>query len=184
MKLHLACGDIYLWGYQNIDIGGLFATECTPELVEANMTTLDNYFKYPFGSPRRPVIMDHHMDLTEPWCYGDEVASEIVMISAFEHVTRQNAIHIVKEVSRVLKHGGKFIVDFPDIRKDYELYYDSDPEFFMELVYCNHKNEYSVHRWGYTPDTFRSLWGDQFIVEEKSIVEHAYPMTGMVVTKQ
>jgi predicted SAM-dependent methyltransferase len=184
MKLHLACGDVYLLEYHNIDIGGDLVNDCTQEEIELNATTLDNYFKFSFGSERRPIIADKHIDLLCTWEIADESAEEIVMISCFEHFYPTEISHIMNEVQRVLMPGGRFIVDFPDLKEQFLQYYESDPEFYMELVYCNHKDEYSVHHWGYTPETFANLWPDNYIIEERIIVKHDYPMHGMVVTKE
>ena len=169
--------------YTNIDIEGTSVRYCTEKEIKRNITILDKYFTRPFGTPRGSIIVDRKMDLLKKWDYKTNSVEEIVMISVFEHFSKQEAFHIVNEIKRVLQHGGKLIVDFPDIKKDISLYYDKNPEFLMELIYCNHKNKYSVHHWGYTPSTFRKLWGNGFIVEQKTIVKHAYPTIGMVVTK-
>lgn len=191
MKIHLACGDVYLDGYINIDIGGVYSDNVGEEELNKNLTTLDKYFKYPFiedkekrQANRRPIIVDRMANILEEWNFEDESLDEIVMISCFEHFYPQDALRILDEVKRTLKKGGKWIVDFPDIKKQVELYYDVAPEFCMELIYCNHKNKFSIHHWGYTEKSFAKLFDkDKFKVEFKTIVEHAYPMIGAVVTK-
>lgn len=194
LKLHVACGDVYLTSNEpdvrwvNIDVDGVYAFDVEQNIIDANKTTIDKYFKYKFEQDinkriRRPVIVDKKMNLAGRWDYINDSVDEVVMISAFEHFYQKDAVHIVKEVSRVLKSGGKFIVDFPDLEKQFKKYFYSNPEFYMELVYCNHKNVYSVHHWGYTPKTFKNLWGSDFKVKKKTLVKHDYPMIGMVVTK-
>ena len=182
MKLHLACGDVYLKGYENIDIDGKLVSEVSKKELEANSTTLDNYFKYKFGAPRRDIITDVKMDLLKSWNYADKSIDEIVMISCIEHFTLDEAGKIIQEIKRVLKPGGKLLIDFPDIWKSILKYYGKDPEFCIKLIYCNHKNEYSAHKWGYTKDTFRELIGggkDWDKVIFRNIVNHDYPMQGV-----
>ena len=121
--------------------------------------------------------------MRDPWPYQDRSFDEIVMISALEHFTLEEAKHIVSEVRRVLRHGGKWIVDFPDIEMTVKLFKD-DPEFMIRLIYGSYKNSHCVHKWGYTHKTFLKLigpcWSDVFF---SKVVEHDYPMIGAVVVK-
>ncbi|KKN19669.1 hypothetical protein LCGC14_0943370 [marine sediment metagenome] len=183
LKLHIACGDVHLNGYVNIDTQGLIASNLGD--YNPNKTTLEDYFKYPFGSPRREVIIDKRMDILQPWDFKDDSADEVVMISAIEHFTKTQGKFIVSEIKRVLKSGSRLVIDFPDLKKDIDLYYDKNPEFLMELVYCNQKDEYSVHHWGYTKQTIIKLLGEGWeTIEFKSIVKHNYPMVGIIATKK
>ena len=182
MKLHLCCGDVYLEGYTNIDIDGTLSTDITNN---QNLTTLNNYYKYNFkqDSPR-PFIIDERMSILESWYMKDESVDEVVLISAIEHFTKKQAMFIISEVKRVLKDGGQFIFDFPDIVKDVENYAQSDPEFLMELIYCNHKNQYSIHNWGYTFQTASQLLGEGWkCIDNTTVVRHDYPMTGIVAVR-
>ena len=183
MKLHLGCGDIYLKDYINVDINGKYVLQCNSDEIERNATTLDKYFKYTFGSERRNIILDKKMDLLKKWDFANESVDEIVMVSVIEHVSHKDAKFIVNEIQRVLKVSGKVLIDFPDLKNQFLKYYETNPEFYMELVYCNYKNEFSIHRWGYTEETFKKLFGDRFSYNFRSIVNHDYPMIGCEVTK-
>jgi SAM-dependent methyltransferase len=183
MKLHLGCGDIYLKGYVNVDAQGIMASKVSMGELLLNMTTLDKYFKYPFGSPRREVIVDSKMFLNHPWYQVGGTVDHIVMISCLEHFTKSEGEFIISEVKRVLVTGGTFIVSVPDIKRQVEMFYDSKPDWCMELIYCNGKNEYSLHKWGYTDDTFRALWNDNYKVEKIDLIKHEYPMLQYQVTK-
>lgn len=181
-KLHICCGDVYLLDYLNVDIKGEYAT--TPGLVNLNLTVLSNYYKHSFGTPRRDVVVDGKLDVVDNWAVLDGSVEEVVMISSIEHFTKTEAEFIVSEVRRVLKAGGRFVVDFPDLRESVRLYYERDPEFLMRLIYCNRKDKYSAHRWGYTENTFRQLLGDGWKrVRNQEIVKHAYPMISIVAIK-
>ena len=173
-KLHVCCGDVYLKGYVNVDIKG---TPVEDVADNPNLTTLSRYFKYPFGSPRREVIIDKRMDVMEPWDFEDSSIDEIVMISSIEHFTRKQAEFIISEVKRILKFNGVFVFDFPDIKKDLEQYYENNTDFLMTLIYCNQKDKYSAHRWGYTKETIKGLLGEGWKdIEFKEVVKHDYPM--------
>ena len=187
MKLHWCCGDIYLDGYINMDVVGIERDKAL--YPDINDTTLEHYYKRPFNEEfskreRKGFVVDRIENILRPWPFGFEEVDEIVMISCIEHFSKFDALIILSEVKRVLKRGGRFIVDFPDIRKNIGLYYNIDPDFMMELIYCNGKDARSVHKWGYTAKSFTALWEiGKFVVGEKRIVKHDYPMIGMEVTK-
>lgn len=198
LKLHLCCGDIYLERYLNCDISGYVITEFEGRKIlvneenhviefeyNPNETTLDKYFKYPFGSVPRRFILDKRMNILEKWPWKDSSVDEIVLISAIEHFNPRTELpHIIKEINRVIKIGGKLIVDWPDIKKQVEMYYESDPEMMLELLYCNHKNQYSIHHWGFTEETFKAFLGRNWSYEFKEVVQHAYPMMGCETIKK
>jgi len=186
-KLHLCCGDVYLKGYENLDIQGTLVEKASPEAIAGNETTLEKYFKYNFGSPRRDVIVDGFLNLNLPWDgIEDDTIDEIVMVSSIEHFTLQEAEFIMEECKRVLKSGGVLKIDFPDVIASIDRYIDERPDFAMQLIYCNHKNEYSVHKWGYVPETFLELLGEGWEDTQfgaNSIVKHDYPMIGFTARR-
>lgn len=182
-RLHICCGDIYLTGFCNIDVQGTYAKDLKTE--NPNKTLLNNYFAYPFGSPRRGIIVDKKMDILLPWTIGDNSVEEVVMISAIEHFRKSQAYFIISEIKRVLRPGGRFIFDFPNIKKQVELYYDTNPEFCMTLLYCNQKDEFSIHHWGYTEKSILSLLGNGWkSIEFKQVVKHSYPMIPVIAIKE
>jgi len=182
-KLHIGCGDILLLGYINCDIDGKLVSESSKEEIEANTTQLSNYFKYPFGSPRRNIIIDKRMNLLKPWNFKDNSIDEIIMISCFEHFSEKEGLNIIKEMKRILKVNGRIIIDVPDLKGTINQYIDKNPKWAITLIYCNGKNPYSFHRFGYTKETFKELWDSNYKVEEKTIVSHDYPILSFLITK-
>lgn len=185
MKLHWCCGSTYLDGYTNLDIKGVLASSL-PE--NPNKTTLDKYYTKPYSTvfsqrERSEFIVDQIENILNTWPFDNGSISEIVMISCWEHFSRKEISFIISEICRTLKVGGKLIVDFPDIKQDMLLYYESNPDYFMELVYCNGKDNLSFHKWGYTPQTFMKLWPFNYKIIQKTYVQHDYPMIGMEVEK-
>jgi ubiquinone/menaquinone biosynthesis C-methylase UbiE len=196
MKLHLCCGDIYLLGYINCDIVGekIENFYLVDEIIQnPNATTLDNYFKDPFEKDvtkrkRKQFIIDVQMNILEKWPFEDNSVDEIVMISGFEHFEHLTELpHIISEAYRVLRKGGIWKFDFPDIYNQVKKYHGIDAEndeFMIELIYCNHKNKYSVHQWGYTEKTLpKYLKPNNWQLEFKQVVKHDYPMIGVFATK-
>ena len=179
-KLHFCCGDIYLQDYINCDIGGIILKGNHP-----NPTTLDKYFKDRKINKKQLTIIDKKFNLLKiPWKFKDNSIEEVVMISAIEHFTKKQANIIIGEIKRILKPKGRLIIDFPDLKENIKLYYKTNTEWCMELIYCNQKNLYSMHHWGYSFETFKKLLGSGWkSIEKKTVVKHSYPMTGVMGVK-
>jgi predicted SAM-dependent methyltransferase len=179
MKLHLCAGDIYLQGYTNIDITGKLVKNGV-----AHSTTLENYYFDRAIGRKKPTYIDKKMNILRfPWEFGDASVDEIVMIQAIEHFFIKDARLIIAEIHRLLKVGGRFLVDFPDIETTVREYMNLNPNFCMRFIYCNHKNRYSVHHWGYTRETFSQLLGEKWSICFRQIVKHDYPVIGCEATK-
>lgn len=199
MKVHFCCGDIYLKGYINIDIHGYVLSKTGTTAMSdlnkfdildlskgnPNETTLDKYFKYPFGTPPRPFVVDKVANILNRWPFEDKSLDEVVMVSCIEHFhPKEELPHILKEINRTVKVGGRLIVDWPNIIEQVIKYNEVDPEFMMELIYCNHKNKYSIHHWGFTDKTFPNYLGKNWSYEFGEVVKHDYPMQGCIAKKE
>jgi predicted SAM-dependent methyltransferase len=105
------------------------------------------------------------------------------MICCIEHFSKAQAEFILSEIKRVLANNGTLKIDFPNIQEAINLY-KHDPEYMMELIYCNGKNEYSFHKWGYTRESFRKFLGEGWrVIDFGDIVKHDYPMIGCTAIK-
>jgi len=174
MRLHLCCGDVYLKGYTNIDVIGR-----KPTKGNHKPTTLEDYYKgKAVNHSKKPVVdrTGNILDLDIPKYSVDE----IVMVSSFEHFTEQETLHLVKLFYKMLKKGGQFKFDFPDIKKTALEY---DDHYMIRLVYGSYKNDYARHKWGYTKNTIKKLFDKWYSLGFKDIVKHDYPMQGVVATK-
>lgn len=180
MKLHLCCGDIYLRGYQNLDVDGTIMMD---GLYPQKRSLENYYFDRQVGHKHQPII-DRRIDITQfQWPFDGESIEEVVMIQAVEHFEQPMAQKIVDEILRILVPGGKFLVDFPDVEGAVKKYAKTDPDFLMRFIYCNHKNQWSIHHWGYTRETFPRLLGFGWEYKFREIVHHIYPVIGVEATK-
>lgn len=174
MKLHLCCGDVYLRGYYNVDrVGALVG----PDTADLYPTDLEHYYTgRTIGAPRA-CFVDKQMDLTQtPWPFPDHSAEEIVMIQGIEHFPLVTARLIMCEIKRVLKVGGRLLIDFPDIEATVKQVLPIDTDWGMRHLYGSERNP---HVWGYTRATFRQLLGSGWSwVEFREIVKHDYPVIG------
>lgn len=148
MKLNLGCGDKILEGYVNVDV------------VESR-------------AGQKPDVI---CDLRELTPFADASADEVMAIHVVEHFWRWEVVDVLKEWARVLKPGGKMILECPNlISAAQALLADPDnaagpgPEGqrSMWVFYGDPRwrDPLMVHRWGYTP---RSL---AFVMHQAGLTE-------------
>lgn len=189
-KLHLCCGSVYLTGYLNVDIQGKIIGKDI-EYEDVDKTTFENYYKYPLNDNpiniRGKFSIDKSYNLLEKWPWKDNSIQEIVLIQAVEHFLPSEIEFMMCEIYRVLNSGGSFVFDFPDIVKTVMLYSETNFKQMNRLLYCNHKDQYSVHKCAYNQTTFTDLlnmnnrrWSK---IKYKEVVKHDYPVIGGISTK-
>jgi ubiquinone/menaquinone biosynthesis C-methylase UbiE len=134
MKLNLGCGDKILEGFVNVDV------------VESR------------AGKQPDVICDLHQ-LTP---FEDDSADEIMAIHVVEHFWRWEVVDILKEWTRVLKPGGRMILECPNLVSACQAVL-ADPENAvgpgpegqrsMWVLYGDPRwqDPLMVHRWAYTP---------------------------------
>lgn len=174
MKLHLACGDIYLQGYINVDRVGCLVDDTS---IDYYPTDLAHYYQNRTIGEPRAIWIDRLIDLERfPWPFSDGSVAEIVMIQAIEHFAPAAANEIVREIKRVLTTGGRLLIDFPDTAETIRQLADFQPALAMRYVYGSERNR---HLWGYTRESFRLLLGAGWRqIEFREIVHHDYPVIG------
>lgn len=90
----------------------------------------------------------------------DGFADELFAGHVIEHVTEWQAPFVIQEWARLLKSGGKLILELPDIIKAAKnLIAGLPPQMCMFAFYGDgsHKDPYMTHRYGYSPATIKAL---------------------------
>lgn len=113
----------------------------------------------------RPVDLIHAFQfdgeqLVNPLPLADSVADELHNYHFIEHVYRWESPALLKEFRRLLKDGGRLIIECPDIKKAAQnLLSNAKDQLCMWPLYGDpsHKDPYMCHRWGYTPETLKAL---------------------------
>lgn len=134
VKLNLGCGDKILPGYVNVDV----------------------------AASRNNLAPDVLCDLHRLSPFADNSADEILSVHVVEHFWRWEVEEILKEWVRVLKPGGKMILECPNLISACQEFLKNPDEAAgpgqegqrsMWVFYGDPKwkDPLMVHRWGYTP---------------------------------
>ena len=148
MKLNLGCGDKILPGYVNVDVA-------------------------PARAGQKPDVI---CDLHELTPFEDETADEILAVHVVEHFWRWEVVDVLKEWIRVLKTGGRMILECPNLQSACQQFL-RDPEAFagpgpegqrtMWVFYGDPRwrDPLMVHRWGYTPRSLGQVMAEAGLVD-------------------
>jgi glycosyltransferase involved in cell wall biosynthesis len=147
LRLNLGCGDKILPGYVNVDVAESRAGK------------------------RPDVLCDLHR-LTP---FADASADEVLSVHVVEHFWRWEVLDVLREWMRVLKPGGRMILECPNLLSACEAFL-ADPErasspgaegqrtmwvFYGDPAW---KDPLMVHRWGYTPKSLARLMQEAGLV--------------------
>jgi hypothetical protein len=148
IRLNLGCGDKILDGYINVDVA-------------------------PSRAGKKPdVLCDlHHL---EP--FASDSVDEILAVHVIEHFWRWEVVDILKEWVRVLKPGGKLILECPNLITACQEFLkdplqrsrpDKNGQTTMWVFYGDPgwKDPLMVHRWGYTPESLAEVMREAGLIE-------------------
>lgn len=108
--------------------------------------------------------------------FADHEADEILSVHVIEHFWRWEVRNVLKEWVRVLKPGGKLILECPNFHtacveflRRVDHLGDTDGQRTMWVFYGDPgwQDPHMVHRWGYTPVTLGALMQDCGLVGVK-----------------
>jgi len=140
VKLNLGCGDKILEGYVNVDV----------------------------VAARSGKAPDVQCDLRQLKPFEDGIADEVLAVHVVEHFWRWEVEDILREWVRVLKPGGRMVLECPNLQSACEAFL-ADPEVAsredaagqrsMWVFYGDPqwRDPLMVHRWGYTPRSLGRL---------------------------
>lgn len=140
VRLNLGCGDKILPGYVNVDV------------VESR-------------SGKAPDVI---CDLRQLSPFPDSHADEVLAVHVVEHFWRWEIEEVLREWVRVLKPGGRMVLECPNLKSACEAFLANPDSAFgkgnagqrtMWVFYGDPgwKDPLMVHRWGYTPESLAAL---------------------------
>ena len=162
MKLHIGCGHIYLDpadGWTNVDIaipGYSFLAAYRPDLVAENGTTVNHYYTRPY---RRDGIVAERLCGADAFIdtrgleLPNNSVDEILVVQLLEHFSREEAKHVLNEWYRVLRPGGRLVVDTPDLEglaREFLAEHEGRREYYYRMIFGSQKNPGAYHKDGYS----------------------------------
>ncbi len=150
LRLNLGCGDKILPDYVNVDI----------------------------VASRRGMRPDVLCDLHKLTPFSDNSVDEILSVHVVEHFWRWEVRDILREWVRILKPGGRMILECPNLESACRTFLedpatrareDQQGQRTMWVFYGDPawKDPYMIHRWGYTPLSLAELLTEIGLVEIK-----------------
>lgn len=148
LRLNLGCGDKILPDYVNVDV----------------------------VASRRGRKPDVLCDLRDLSVFADDSADEVMAIHVVEHFWRWEVEQILREWVRVLKPGGRMVLECPNLISACEEFLrnpdvasreDQAGQLTMWVFYGDPawKDPYMIHRWGYTPASLGRLMSSLGLVD-------------------
>ncbi|HZZ94554.1 MAG TPA: methyltransferase domain-containing protein [Usitatibacter sp.] len=148
LRLNLGCGDKILPGYVNVDA------------VESR------------AGQRPDVVCDLH-DLSP---FADASADEVLAVHVVEHFWRWEVVDVLREWVRVLKPGGRMVLECPNLASASAAFLagpaqgsraDAGGQRTMWVFYGDPqwRDPLMVHRWGYTPESLAALLEEAGLVD-------------------
>ncbi len=148
LKLNLGCGDKILPGYVNVDI----------------------------ADSRGNVKPDVLYDLRRLSAFAENSADEALFVHVVEHFWRWEVTDVLKEWVRVLKPGGKMILECPNLlaaceellrNPDVASGAGTEGQRTMWVFYGDPawRDPLMIHRWGYTPHSLARIMAEAGLVK-------------------
>lgn len=155
-KLHLGCGNIYLVGYENIDVVGALADE-RPDLVKANETSIKSYYGRRTAYtdihhivPRAGYVVDQRMCMTNLG-NGIDSVDKIVCVQALEHLRPDDGVRALAHWRDLLRQDGILVISVPDTSETVEMLLDEcTRDFAIQHLAGTRTDQHSYHRSHFT----------------------------------
>jgi len=157
VKVNLGCGLAVAPGWINID-GSLNALIASlPRFLHRMAYSLTGANAYYSESEYCRLLGEYHFvhhDLTQGLPLADGVVDYVYSSHFIEHLSRNDAAHLLRETYRVLKPGGTLRISVPDLEYAFSLYKAGEKEkmlsdyFFVESddsYYARHKYMYDFN---------------------------------------
>lgn len=166
MRINFGCGARVLDGYFNIDAAHAAGAPRKPELVEALRFAQD-------GSVIQQIPLP------------DGCADELMAIHVLEHVYRWECDALLLEWKRLLRPGGRLVLELPDLMKCCENIVSGyvqagkhPDQAGMWGLYGDprERNPLMCHRWGWTPRTLEDFLVAHGFVDIEEQPTHWHPV--------
>lgn len=154
LKVNLGCGLTVAPDWINID-GSLNALIATlPDITHRVAYRLTGANLHYTETEYRRLLSEHHFvhhDLSYQLTLDNNVADFVYTSHFIEHLSRKDAVHLIKESRRILKPGGTMRISVPDLEYVLTLYSEGDKERMLsDYFFVDHDDSYYArHKYMY-----------------------------------
>lgn len=144
VKINFWCGRQVLEGWYNVDAILHPAASRQPDLLHQ-------------------IIFDEDGQIVNKLPLDDGIADELMAIHAIEHVYKWEMPNLLLEFRRLLRPGGKLILELPNLEAAcHNILSGMEDKWGMWPLYGDpsHKNVYMCHRWAYSPASLSAILKD------------------------
>lgn len=110
---------------------------------------------------RQEVEPDACWDITKAWPVEDGSCEHVVSYHVLEHLTKEEALHVLRESHRVLKTGGLLVIECPNVKETARQFVEGN-DYRINNLYGLQRNPFDFHRYGYWPTQMQRdmpTWG-------------------------
>lgn len=194
MRIHLACGTVYLKDWINIDLEqpNFYLAKDRLDLVEKNGTDIDHYYKEERTTEDfmkgkfhdKEAVVDMYADIRE-LPFEDNTVDEMVGMHIFEHFSSREGDELLAYWYRLLKKGGSLRLHVPDVRGIMEEYNkDKDIRWALRQLWGSNKNDFGIHKAGYVFETLSEKFERAGFKNVKQLENiNSYSAIGILGTK-
>ncbi|MDB4726089.1 methyltransferase domain-containing protein [bacterium] len=124
---------------------------------------IPNYINVDLNPASEPEVL---ADITQKLPFDDNYADEICSFHVIEHLDRNSVDDIIDDWFRILKPGGKLVIECPDLMKIAKTLLQPFSHNHAEWarmtvmgIYGNPADPipFMMHKWGYTPESLTRI---------------------------
>lgn len=185
-KFHFGCGTIYLEHYTNVDAKGTPVRKARKDSLDANYTTIENYYKHDASIDDMPgprmTIQDVQMVLPDQVTTRLQIkpgrADKIVAIQFLEHLEPRKLLETLAYFWSMLRPEGVLVASVPDLEGAVDMAMSrtkKQREFAHRHIFGSGRDAYSIHNTWFTKKTFTHLLEEMGFRVEPIDNPHFYP---------
>lgn len=161
VKVNLGCGLAVAKGWINVDASLNALVASWPPVFHRLLYRCSGANRYYTLSEYCTLLRDHrflHRDLSGDLPFSDHSVDYLYCSHFLEHLSRQDALHLLKEARRILKPGGIFRICVPDLAYAVSLYGKGETKKMLESYFFVEDLDSSMarHRYMYDYDLLKA----------------------------
>lgn len=160
VKVNIGCGLAVAKGWINVDGGINIFFSKWPHNFHKFIYKFSNSKQW-YSQENYCDIIENHVFIHHNLKYGLPFVSESIDFfyssHLLEHLFRDDAVKLLKQIYCALKKGGMVRICVPDLEKAIQLYLKGEREKFLEYFFSTSKTEYFGHLYMYDLELLKKV---------------------------